>query len=257
MSDQPGRPRRTEEEFDRELRRVARSMATEELPKGILDPELDPERTVLGGGVRPRRALPGFAAAAASVVVLLLASAVAFAPGTPPDPTFETPPSTSLGMEMSFLPTKPSVLRTTDQIRSDIQALGYRCNDGKRIESPRPGPNAVVRDSTICEGPQSLGPLTIALIVSEAADGRVVVVTIKAEIVGEDTEAARDAVALAVARAASVITVEKGAGSAISGWVKAKLPGVEPREGVEVELGGMFVHINRSTSGLYLFGAEP
>ena len=250
------RPRRTEAEFDAELRRVARSMIREELPREILDPALSPDGSI-AGRVRTRRALPGFAAAASSVVVLLLATAVALAPGTP-NPSLGSPPSTeSLGMQVSPKPTRGPVLRSTDEIRADLRVLGYTCNDGPRLESPLPGPDAVVREAAICEGPKGAGPFSIAVVVGEALGGRVTLVNIKSDVVGEDTPAARDAIAQAVAKAAGVITIEKGAGSAVSSWVAAKLPTLEPREGVEAQLGGLFLRMNRSTSGAILFSAEP
>jgi hypothetical protein len=250
-----GAERRTEARFDEELRRAARSLITEELPMDILDPALAPGGGLLGGGVRPRMALPGVTAAAASLVVLLLASAVALAPGTP-GPSASPPATESLGMNVSPKPTSGPVLRSTGQIRAELVDLGYACNDGPRIESPLPGPDAVVRDSAICEAPAGLGPLTAAVVVGEAAGARVVLVNIKADIVGEDTPAAREAVAQAMAKAAALVTVNKADGSYIGSWIVAKIPALEPREGVELERGGLFLRINRSTSGAFLFSAD-
>lgn len=255
MSEPVDRRPRDEARFDAELRRAARSLIREELPREILDP-VAVGSAGLPGRVTARRALPGFAGAGAAVVVLLLATAVALAPGSP-HPTLGTPQaSQSLGMQISPEISTLPLFRATSSILMDLSALEYRCNDGRVVESPKPEPDAVVKESAICTAPDSAGPLSAALIIGEAKGGRIVVVTIKADIVGDDTPAARDAVAETLGKAASVVAYVKDNGAFINAWVLEKLAGVEKNESVLLQQRGYSMRIFRSSTGSYVVTVE-
>ena len=249
----PGGPApRDEARFDEELRRAARSLIREDLPRDILDPGVVGSPGV--SGVSGRRALPGFAAAATAVVVLLLATAVALAPGRhgpSAGASNEPPASETLGMQVSPRPSSAFALRPTSSLVADLAMLEYRCNDGKDVASPKPGPDAVVRYSAVCTAPDSAGPLIGAVVVGEGKGGRVVHVEIKADIVGDDTTAARQAVAEMVGVAASVTPKEKDDGIYVKAWVLAKLPTLETNEGVELQARGLSLQIFRSSTGSY------
>ena len=260
MTEPLDRRPRDEARFDEELRRAARSLIREELPRDILDP-VTAGSAGLPGRVTTRRALPGFAGAGAAVVVLLLATAVALAPGSP-HPTVGSPQATqSLGMQLSPEPsTEASTLplfRATSSILMDLSALNYRCNDGGVIESPKPEPDAVVKESAVCTAPDSAGPLSAALIIGEAKGGRVVVITIKADIVGDDTPAARDALAETMGKAASVVAYVKDDGAFIKAWVLEKLSSVEKNERVVLQDRGYAMSIFRSSTGSYVMSLGP
>jgi hypothetical protein len=251
MSEPMDRRPRDEARFDEELRRAARSLIQEELPRNVLDP-VAAGSAGLPGRVTTRRALPGFAGAGAAVIVLLLATAVALAPGSP-HPTLGTPQATqSLGMQLSPEPSTLPIFRATSSILADLSALEYRCNDGGVIESPKPEADAVIKESAVCTAPDSAGPLSAALIIGEAKGGRVVVITIKADIVGDDTPAARGAVAETLGTAASVVAYVKDNGAFIKAWVLEKLPGVEKNESVVLQTRGYAMRIFRSSTGSYV-----
>jgi hypothetical protein len=247
---------RDEARFDEELRRAARSLIKEQLPPNVLDPALAGSRA-LPGRVTTRRALPGFAGAAAAVVVLLIATAVALAPGAP-HASVGTPPATeSLGMQLSPAPSVLPVFRATSSILMDLGVLDYRCNDGAVIESPKPGPDAIVKEAAVCTAPDSAGPLTAAVIIGEATGGRVVEILVKADIVGDETPAALQAVAETVGTAASVVAYEKANGAFIKAWVLEKLPTVSKNESVVLQARGYAMRIFRSATGSFLLSMGP
>jgi hypothetical protein len=243
---------RDEARFDEELRRAARSLIREDLPRDLLDPVVAGSTRSLGG-VTTRRALPGFAAAASAVAVLLVATAVALAPGgIQPAATGSggPPASETLGMQVSPAPSS-FALRPTSSLVSELTMLGYRCNDGKDLESPKAGEDAVVRESSICTAPDSAGPLVGAVVIGEAKGGRVVHLEVKANIVGDDTGEARRAVATMLAEAAALGPKPKDDGIYVKQWVLSKVPGLEKNEGVELQARGLSMRIFRSSTGSY------
>lgn len=254
MTDRRDRVDPNDARFDDALRRAARSLITEELPRGVLDPSVGASLGlgVADGAVRPRRALPGFVSLAGAVAVLLLATAVVLAPGSsgpvaspslsPPSPSPTLTPSPSKGQ---------GGLRTTDEIRTDLTTLGYACSAGLPLSTIEPGPDAVVREAIVCTAPTEGKPLQAAVIVGESASGQVVEVHAKADIVGDDTPAARDAIASVLAKAAAVAAFE-GSGSTFATWVLGHIPSLEKDDGTSAELLGLGLKLGRNTSGGYL-----
>jgi hypothetical protein len=240
--------------FDEELRRAARALVTEEMPRGVLDPAVG-AALGLGGGVagvvRTRRVLPGFAAVAGAVAVLLLATAVAFAPRSPGGPG----PSRSSAPAATPVPTAGPLFRTTAEIRADFEKLRYTCRDGLPLATVEPGPDAIVRESAVCLPPDDLGPFMAAVIISEAASGQVVEAHGKADFTGLDTRAGREAIATTLAKAAAVVVTE-GAGDAVAQWVSANLVALEPDDGVATTIGGLGLKLGRTTDGGYLLSVH-
>lgn len=247
-----------DQRFDEELRRTARSLVTEELPRGVLDPDVGAslglrERPSAGGAVRARRSLPGFAGMAGALVVLLLATAVALAPGTPSGPGSSEEPSPTPVATPSPSPVATTVtLRSTDAIVEDMIRLRYTCEDGSPVESLGPGPDPVARESAVCVAPADIGPFVAAVIVGETAEGWVVEVHAKADIVGDDTPVAREAVAGALAKAAAIAVGFPGTGNKVGDWVMATVPALELSIGDTVELDGISVKVVRNENGGYL-----
>lgn len=237
--------------FDDELRRAARALVTEELPRGLLDPSIGASLGGHDGVVRARRALPGLASVAGAVAVLLLATAVVFAPGSPGGPgasSTATPSPTAPTAPPSPAPTSP--LRTADEIRADFARLHYTCGPGLPLSTIEPGPDAVVREAVVCLAPVDAGPLDGAVIVGESASGQVVEVHAKADIVGADTQEARAAIAELLAKAAAV-AAHQGDGSTLATWVLGHAPSLEPDEGASTELLGLGLKLGRTTNGGY------
>jgi hypothetical protein len=249
MGDPAGRRPRDEARFDEELRRAARSLIHEDLPRELLDPAVSGATRGLGV-ITTRRALPGFAAAASAVAVLLVATAVALAPGGLNPAASQTPPATeSLGMQLSPPPSPSSApFRPTSSLVADLVMLDYRCNDGREVESPKPGIDAVIRESAVCTAPD--GPVLGAVIIGEGRIG-VVHLQIKGDIVGEDTVAARQAVADMLAAVAAIGPWEKEDGLLIKDWVLDKVPSLEKNKSVVLQARGLSLSIFRSQTGSY------
>jgi hypothetical protein len=252
MTGRPG----AEQRFDEELRHATRSLVTEELPRGVLDPVVSASLGLGGradGVLRTRRALPGLAGLAGAVGVLLLVTAVALAPGSPGGSGSSAPPSPSPTSAQS--PTSRPPMRTTSEIRGDLIKLDYSCGPGLPLSTIEPGPDAIVRESVVCAAPASIGPLQAGVIVSESVSGQVVEVHVKADIVGADTVEARLAISDVLAKAAAV-AAQPGSGTAFATWLLETVPSLENDTSVATSIGGLELQLNRSPTGSYLLGLQ-
>jgi len=237
--------------FDDALRRSARALVAEELPRGILDQPLAGRSP----GVASRRSAPGSASILAAVAVLLTATVIALAPGTAPVAT--PAPSATIGPTPTpaATPQTPRFVerfRSTDAIRGSLVKLGYRCNDGAPVPSPGSAPDAVVKESTVCLAPDSIGPFAAAVIVGEAVNGKVAALTIKADIVGGDSVDKRPAVAAAVAKIFALALLDEGAAQSGGGWATVHLPELEAGDDNEVVLRQVDFHASRQPNLSYL-----
>lgn len=235
------------ERFDDELRRAARRLVTEELPPGVLDPHLvmAPE-----SGVRARRALPGFATAVTAVALLVLAVAVSLAPGGP-DPSASplATPTPSVGAGPVF--------RSTTEIVGRVAAVGYSCNDGNPLPTSTAGAGLAVRESAVCTSPDAAGPFSVAIIVAESASREVVWVAFKADIVGDDTPAARDAIATTLASLVEGSMLDSGSSRAVGAFILARLPFLESgAPPAAADPAGIDVSIDRHETGTYIVSVE-
>ena len=241
--------------FDEELRRVARSLVAEELPRGILDQEPGGRAT----GVVARRAAPGFAAILAAAAILLVTTVIALAPGAAPSasPPPGSPAPSSSNPPSSTPSVKPFVERmnTTAFIVGKLTASGYHCNDGAALESPGPGPDPVTRESAVCTSPEKAGPFTLAVIVGEAANGKVVEVSIKADLIADSPEN-RALLAVEVSKVLVVSTLDEQTGQNGGLWVKAHLPELNVGDQIDYGINGMSFHAERLPNQSYLIVAQ-
>lgn len=241
MAGSPGtEPRDAGARFDVELGRVARSLVSEPLPRDILAVEIGP--------VRARRSLPGFAVAGVAAVVLLLVS-VGLAPVLLPGSS--ATPGVSPATSASPASSPRASFRATADISADFVRLGYACGAGAPLQTVGSGVDAAVRESAVCTAPADVGPLMAAAIVEESARGAVVGFHAKADIVGEDTKAARLAVADTLAKAVA-IAVQAGAGTDVAEWVKGNVPALAPDGGRLAEIDGYVLKLVRNANGGYL-----
>jgi len=170
--------------FDDELRRSARGLVAEQLPHGILDPELAPR---LIGGIRPmRHASPGLASILAALVILVAATSVALAPGALGPGA--SPQDTGLQLAVP-------VFRATVDIIRDVQAMDYSCLPGHALPTSGPSARPGEREGVQCLTPKSLESATAAIIPVETGEGKVVEVTISGELYGASTVTSRDELA--------------------------------------------------------------
>ncbi len=236
------------ERFDDELRWAARRLVTEELPPGILDPHL--VRAPVESGVRARRAVPGFATAVTAVALLVLGVAIGLAPGGP-DPSAS--PLTTPAPSMAAGP----VFRPTTEIVAHVVALGYSCNDGNPLPTGGAGAGLAVRESAVCTSPIEAGPFLAAIIVAESATREVGWVAFKADIVGEDTPAAREAIATTLDGLLARSMLDPGSRMAVGSFIRARLPGLGPGAPPAADdLGGIDVSVDRHETGTYIVSVE-
>ena len=246
--------------FDAELARAARALVTEDLPRGVLDAGLSAE----GGGagaVRARRPMPAFAGIAATLV-LLVVGAIALTPGGGP-PASPTPPAGSTRPSAAPSPSPgatvmlPGSFRSTAEIRADFATLRYACQPGNELLPTGPSPSAMVMEGVICLSPADDGPYTAAVIVGEARDGRVVEIHVKADLTGVDNAAAREAIAVPMAKAAAIAAPGDGTGDALAAWVLQAAPLLTLNDSDSTKLGGFVLKVARASNGTYqLFMVE-
>lgn len=235
---------RTPDRFDEELRRAARALAAEPLPAGVLDPSLTERAT--DGAVHARRPLPGLAPAATVVALLILATAVALSPGGPA-------PSESAGHGASPSRASGPLFRPTTEIVSRVSALGYACSDGMALPTGRPSSDVAVRESAICATPKDDEPLFAAIILAESAARVVVRISFKADIVGDDTPASREAVATELAKLVDGSLLEAAAAAAVGDAIESRLPRLEPADApVATDVAGLHISLERHEAGTYL-----
>ena len=243
-----------EARFDAELARAARALVTEDLPRGVLDHGLAPWGGL--GGVRARRPLPAYAGLSA-VLVVLLATAVALVPGgapaatsTPvPLATIAPPPPSEPGASPASSSVEHGTFRSTAEIRADLERLRYACRVGNELLPTGPSPSAPIFEGAICEAPADAGPYIAAVIVLEAADGRPVELHVKANLTGEATEAARDEIAVPLAKAVAIAASGEGVGNELAAWVLEAVPLLAPSTANSTKLLGFGVKILRDSSG--------
>lgn len=237
--------------FDDELRRSARALVAEELPRGILD---QPVGGRVGEGFAGRRSSPGLAAILAAVAILLTATVIALAPGTGPRPS--PSPGVSPNPSPSATParTKPPFVerfRSTAAIVGQLAKVGYRCNDGAPLASVGPEPDAVTKEAAACSAPDSIGPFMLAVIVGEAANGKVVELHVKADLVGPDTTESRAAMAGEMARIFALSLLDEGAGQSGGSWAAVHVVELEPGTDAEVVLRQVDFHAARLPTSSY------
>lgn len=238
--------------FDDELRRSARALVAEELPRGILDQSVGGADADAEGSVVSRRGAPGFAAIVAAVTILLIGTVIALAPGTGPEPT--STPTAEPTASPAPVKTKPPFTErfvTTAAIVGQLTKVGYSCNDGAPLASVGTEPDAVVKDAAACDAPESIGPFMFAVIVGEAANGKVVELHVKADIVGGDSAENRALLAAEMAKVFALALLDEGAGQSGGSWAEVHVPELEPGGDVEVVLRQVDFHATRLPNASY------
>ncbi len=235
--------------FDDELRTTARGLVAEQLPHGILDPELAPH--VVGGSVTVRHAGPGLASILAAVVILVVAASVAVAPGVlgpgsqPPDSGFQV---------------QQPVFRATVDVIRDVQALDYSCIPGHALPTTGPSARPGEREGVNCLTPKSLESASATIIPVEQGVGDVVEVNIEGALYGTDTLTSRDELAAAMARLTSLALADPQTAAAAEAYVAETLPRLRVLPSGDDALtivGGVRVFIQRHIAGGYLLVLQP
>jgi hypothetical protein len=233
--------------FEDELERSARQLIAEDLPRGILDPGIARQ----AGGVAGMRSLaPGATAGVAALAVVIFATVVGIRPVLQPGPSPTAPP---LAIEMpggSALPYAP--LWTLNELTLALaRNLEYQCAAG---DAP-PSEDAVA--AAVCTAPPGAGPFEAEITLEAADSGMVVRVTMTAQIVGtlspDQSEAARRAVAGALAKVTAEAFTGQGAGIRAANFVFVKASQLSgPAWAMGIEEGGVRVDLQRLGNGGYI-----
>jgi hypothetical protein len=232
--------------FEDELERSARQLIAEDLPRGILDPGIARQAT----GVTGMRSLaPGATAGVAALAVVIFATVIGIRPVLLPGPSSTEPP---LAVEMpvgSALPDAP--LWTLDQLTVTLaESLAYEC-------APAAPANAGAVATAVCTAPTDAGPFAAAVTLDASESGMVVRVTITAEIddgtPNDQQQAARRAVAGALAKVTAAAFIGRGAGVRAANFVFVKASQLSgPAWAMGIDESGVRVDLERLEDGGYI-----
>ena len=235
--------------FDDELRRSARGLITEQLPYGVLDPELAPQ--LVGGFPTMRHAAPGLASIFAAVVILMIATAVAVAPG-PPSPGTQPPQN---GFQVSS-----PIFRSTADIVGSVEELDYTCIPGQALPTTGPSARPGEREGVVCLTPKSIESASAKFIPVETGDGEVVEITVMGELSGTDTLTSRDQLATVMGKLTFLALSEPQVAADAGAWVEETLPRLRVLPSGDDALmifGDVRVFLQRSIAGGYLLVLQP
>jgi hypothetical protein len=238
--------------FDDELRRTARGLVSEDLPKGILDPAVAgraPE-------VRVRREGPGFAGIFAAVAILVLATGIALFPGGLTGPT--------AGPDASGAPASPletplqmqgPPLHRTPRIGGLLISAEWLCSGGRPLPSP-PGDSGPVDHLGItCSSPKSSFATSVVVVTGESVDNEVVEVAMTGELLGSDIDSARKEIADAMSKASYLAIADEDTAARAGEFVRKRLPGLQllvTGDEVVETFGQVRVSVQRLADGNYL-----
>jgi hypothetical protein len=221
--------------FDDELRRTARGLVAEELPRGILDPGLAGNPKVIS-----RRAGPGLAGIFAAVAIMVLAMSVALLPGGLVKPSAlpsDGPPGTPPGQSGVVTSPGPTGLQLEGPALHSTAAIGgslirepfrWTCSSGRPPPSPATD-GGVDHEGIVCTS-RTGQTYTATLITGETVDNEVIEVAIKGELV-VDTQTSVSQLADAMAYATSISVGDKDRAPTIAEWVLFHVPGLKALPG--------------------------
>jgi hypothetical protein len=229
--------------FDEELRRTARGLVAEELPRGILDP-------ALGGAPRviARHAAPGLAGIVAAVAIMLVAMSVALFPGGLGGPTEQPGDSFPIGTPGASIPmpvetpsdtglTMPGpLLRPTFGIGGSLIQNDWRCSSGRPLPSAGPDPTAVDHEGIFCRSSEAQVLTTSVLTTGESIDDEVVEVAVQGDLV-VSTATAISEMAETLSKAAFVSVGDKERAPTIADWVITRVPELKAQPGGDSSVG--------------------
>ena len=228
--------------FDDELRRTAQGFVAEELPRGILDPDLSGAPHVF-----VRRPGPGLAGIAAAFAIMVVAMSLTLLPrglGGPTDaPTggtsglvatpgvsgpAATPADTGLAMQVP-------ALRNTWGIGGSLIQNDWRCSSGRPEASATPE-DGVDHEGIVCTSSKSQVLTSSTLITGESVENQVVEVAISGELVVV-TETAISELAETMSKAAFLSVDDKDRAPTIADWVMTRVPELKVQPSGDTSVG--------------------
>jgi len=235
--------------FHDELQQSAQQLIAEDLPPGILDPELNRQ---VGRVVGLRSVGSGALAGVAALAVVVFATVVGIRPVLMPGSS-PTQPSLQQVGGPSATPRPGVPLFSLGELTVALtERLHFQCGTD---EPPQTGAGAG-RASAVCTAPADAGPYTATVLLESSDSGTVQQVTITARILdlpGEtsvDAQRKRDLVGLALARVTSEAFTGERPGATAANWVFAKVSQIAgPAWAMGIDAGGVRVDVQREVDG--------
>jgi hypothetical protein len=230
--------------FDAELDRNARELIAEDMPRGMLDPDLTRQ---VGAVVGLRSLGPGAFVGVGALAVLIFTTVVGIRPVLMPG-TSPTPPSLAQAMDgPSGRPGAP-LLSLGELTVALSERLRFQCGTQEALE-----PGADARASAVCTAPADAGPFTAVVLLYASESGMVEQITITATIEGATSQAARNSVAGALAGVTSEAFTSARPGARAANFIFAKASQLSgPAWAMGIEEGGVRVDLQRLADGGYL-----
>jgi hypothetical protein len=232
--------------FQGDLERSAQHLIAEDMPGGMLDPELTGQ---VGGVVGMRSLSPGAFVGVGALAVLVFATVVGIRPVLMPGSS-PTQPSLVQEVDGPNGTSRPGApLFSLGELTVALsERLHFECGTEEALES-----GADVGASAVCTAPADAGPFTAAVVLHASASGMVEQITITATIEGGTSQAARDSVAAALARVTSEAFTGARPGARAANFVFAKASQLSgPAWAMGIEEGGVRVDLQRQADGGYL-----
>jgi hypothetical protein len=234
--------------FDEEMERSAKHLIAEDLPRGILDPGFSSQVLVVP---RMPALAPGVTAGVAALaLIVVVATGLNIRPVLLPGASPTEPPLAVAVPGESALP--DGSLRTLNELTVALaERLDYECAAGGASTTEDAATTAV------CTAPPDAGPFTSAVTLEASESGAVVRVTMTAEIVGtltsDQSQAARRAVAGALAKVTAAAFTGQGAGVRAANFVFVKASQLSgPAWVMGIEESGVRVDLQRLGNGGYI-----
>jgi len=236
--------------FDDDLQRSAQLLIAEDMPRGILDPELNRQ---VGRVVGLRSLSSGALAGVAALAIVVFATVVGIRPVLMPG---STPTQPSLGQRHDGPSTTPRpgvpLFSLGELTVALTERLHFQCGTDASLQTSV----AVGGASAVCTSPADAGPYTAVVVLEGSDAGMVEQITITAKILdvpGEtpgDAQRKRDLVGLALARVTSEAFTGERPGARAANFVFAKVSQLAgPAWAMGIDEGGVRVDLQRQVDG--------
>ena len=236
--------------FDVELDRSAQRLIAEDMPRGMLDPDLNRE---VGRVVGLRSLGSGALAGVAALAVMVFVTVVGIRPVLMPGSSPTQPPLVQEVDGPSATPRPGAPLFSLGELTVALsERLSFQCGTDEPLETGVDAGDA----SAVCTAPADAGPYTFVVVVDASDAGMVQRVTITAKILelpGEtpgDAQRKRDIVGAALARVIAEAFTGERPGARAANFVFAKASQLAgPAWAMGIDEGGVRVDLQRQVDG--------
>ena len=236
--------------FDDELQQSAQRLIAEDMPRGMLDPDLDPQvGRVVGLRSMGSGALAGMAAIAVVVFATVVGIRPVLMPGSSP-----TQPGLVQVDGPSATPRPGAPLTSLGELTVALtDRLHFACGTDEALQSGVDTGGEAGGASAVCTAPSDAGPFTAVVVLRASDAGLVEDITINARIVGDSNHRTRDLVAAALARITTEAFTGERPAVVAANFVFAKASQMSgPAWAMGIEAGGVRVDLQRQADGGYI-----